>query len=75
MLGVKLTVLGIIVLLVFIFIMRMAVGAMDITDQMRLALLDKGPKWYETAKYIGALLLLLDIIGVLYSVVWLLFFR
>lgn len=75
MLGVKLTVLGIVVLLMLIFITRFSVNLMSEVDKMKLGLLNIGPNWYNVLCILIGFLAAADIIGLLYSVVWLLFFR
>lgn len=75
MLGVKLTILCFILVVVLAFFTRVSECFMSEKEQLRIRLLGKGPKWWEFLCMLIGLLAIADIIGLLYSAVWLLFFR
>lgn len=68
MIGVKLTIVLLIITFLSTFIVKAIVAGLDFS-------LDQGPKWFENILVFQGALVCLDFIGVIYSVIWLLFFR
>lgn len=75
MLGVKLTVLGFVLLVVLVFFAKVSEYFMSEREQFRIRLLGTGPEWWNFLCFLIGLLAVADSIGLLYSVIWLLFFR
>ena len=74
MLGVKLTILGIVLLILMWFILRGIVRSSSRITQFKIAT-KKTPTWFNAMSYIIAALFILDIVGIIYSVIWLLFLK
>lgn len=74
MIGVKLTIVLFVIIAVSIIVLKAVVSTLDFKTKLLIGL-DKGPKWYENIAAFLGFLMLLDLIGVIYSVIWLLFFR
>lgn len=73
-LGVKLTIVLFVIIAVSIIVLKAIVSTLDFKTKLLIGL-HKGPKWYENIAAFLGFLVLLDLIGVIYSVIWLLFFR
>lgn len=74
MLGIRLTILGIVLLLVISFITKVCVMCSSLKTKLSIQC-DKGPWW---SNMLGALIVIFgvaDICGLIYSAIWLLFFR
>jgi hypothetical protein len=71
MIGVKITVLLIVLTIVMKFLVKLLIHGEDADTQLRMALGEE-IKWYTVAY---AVYLMLDAIGIIYSAVYLLFFR
>lgn len=74
MIGVKLTIVLFVIIAVSIIVLKEVVSTLDFKTKLLIGL-HKGPKWYENIAAFLGFLVLLDLIGVIYSVIWLLFFR
>lgn len=74
MIGVKLTIVLFVITVVSIIVITAVVRALDFKTKFLISL-GEGPKWLENVLTFIGFLELLDIIGVIYSVIWLLFFR
>jgi hypothetical protein len=74
MIGVKLTIVLLIITFLLTFIVKAIVAGLDFKTKLLIGL-DQGPKWFENILVFQGALVCLDIIGVIYSVIWLLFFR
>lgn len=74
MIGVKLTILGIVLLVLIIIITRLGVAISSISTQLKIAC-KKYPTWFNVLSYIIITLFILDIIGIIYSIIWLLFLK
>ena len=74
MLGVKLTIVLLIITFISGFIIKALINGMDFKDKILISF-GLEPKWYENVLVFQGVLVLLDFIGVIYSVIWLLFFR
>ena len=55
-------------------IVKAIVAGLDFKTKLLIGL-DQGPKWFENILVFQGALVCLDFIGVIYSVIWLLFFR
>ena len=71
MIGVKITVLLIVVTIIMKFLVKLLIHGEDADTQLRMALGEE-IKWYTVAYFIY---LVADAIGIVYSAVYLLFFR
>lgn len=74
MLGIKLTILGIVLLLVICFITKVCIMCSSVKTKLNIHY-GKGPWW---ANLLGALIVIFgvaDLCGLIYSAIWLLFFR
>ena len=74
MLGIKLTILGIVLLLVICFVTKVCVMCSSVKTKLSIHC-GKGPWW---SNLLGALIMIFgfaDLCGLIYSVIWLLFFR
>nr|DAE02556.1 MAG TPA: hypothetical protein [Siphoviridae sp. ctmYS12] len=74
MIGVKLTIVLLIITFLSTFIVKAIVAGLDFKTKLLIGL-DQGPKWFENILVFQGTLVCLDFIGVIYSVIWLLFFR
>lgn len=74
MIGVKLTIVLFVITVVSIIVITAVVRALDFKTKFLISLGEE-PKWLENVLTFLGFLELLDIIGVIYSVIWLLFFR
>lgn len=74
MFGVKLTVLGVVLLIITVVIFKITVSASSYTTKVKIAL-NVFPKWFHIFSFIIFGIGVLDIIGIIYSVIWLLFFK
>lgn len=74
MIGVKLTIVLFVIIAVSIIVLKAVVSTLDFKTKLLIGL-HKGLKWYENIAAFLGFLVLLDLIGVIYSVIWLLFFR
>ena len=74
MIGVKLTIVLFVIIAVSIIVLKVVVRALDFKTKFLISL-GEVPKWLENVLTFIGFLELLDIIGVIYSVIWLLFFR
>ena len=74
MLGIKLTILGIVLLLVMCFITKVSIICSSLKTKLSIQC-GKGPWW---SNLLGALIVIFgvaDLCGLIYSAIWLLFFR
>ena len=74
MLGIKLTILGIVLLLVICFTTKVCVMCSSLKTKLNIQF-GKGPWW---SNLLGALIVILgvaDLCGLIYSAIWLLFFK
>lgn len=74
MIGVKLTIVLIVITFISIFIVRAIIAGLDLKTKLLIGL-GQEPKWYTNVLVFQCVLVFLDFIGVIYSVIWLLFFR
>lgn len=74
MIGVKLTIVLIVITFISIFIIRAIIAGLDLKTKLLIGL-GQEPKWYTNVLVFQGVLVFLDFIGVIYSVIWLLFFR
>lgn len=74
MIGVKLTIVLLVITVVSTFIVKGIVAGLDFKTKLLIGL-NQGPKWFENILVFQGVLVCLDFIGVIYSVIWLLFFR
>lgn len=74
MLIVKLTILGIVLLVMMIIFINIAVSMCDNKTKLEISF-GKFPKWYTACCTIVALLFIFDIIGMISSIIYLLFVR
>ena len=74
MFGVKLTVLGVVLLIITVVIFKITVNASGYATKCRIMINDF-PKWFNVFSFILFGIGVLDIIGIIYSVIWLLFFK
>lgn len=74
MIGVKLTIVLLVITFISGFIIKALINGMDFKDKILISF-GLEPKWYENVLVFQGVLVLLDFIGVIYSVIWLLFFR
>ena len=74
MIGVKLTIVLLVITVASRFIVKAIVAGLDFKTKLLIGL-DQGPKWFENILVFQGALVVLDFIGVIYSVIWLLFFR
>lgn len=74
MIGVKLTIVLLITTFLSTFIVKAIVAGLDFKTKLLIGL-NQGPKWFENILVFQGVLVCLDFIGVIYSVIWLLFFR
>ena len=74
MLGIKLTILGIVLLLVICFITKVSIMCSSLKTKLSIQC-GKGPWW---SNMLGALIVIFgvaDLCGLIYSAIWLLFFK
>ena len=74
MIGVKLTIMLFVIIAVSTIVLKAVVSTLDFKTKLLIGL-GQEPKWYENVSAFLGFLVLLDLIGVIYSVIWLLFFR
>lgn len=74
MIGVKLTIVLLVITVISRFIVKAMIDGADFKTKLLIGL-DQGPKWFENILVFQGALVCLDFIGVIYSVIWLLFFR
>ena len=74
MIGVKLTIVLLVITVASIFIVKAIVAGLDFKTKLLIGL-NQGPKWFENILVFQGVLVCLDFIRVIYSVIWLLFFR
>lgn len=75
MFGVKLTILGLVLFIVLLFFFRVGVRMMTPEEKVEYMLHKKLPKWLDKLGNIVVALLFLDIIGVIWTVIYILFLR
>ena len=71
MLGVKITAVLIVITVMYNFIMRALLEQESLQSRMNIVLNNKYPKYC----YVFVILVVLDMIGIVYSAVWFLFWR
>lgn len=74
MIGVKLTIVLLVITFISTLIIKAIIAGLDFKTKLLISL-DQGPKWYNNVLVFQGVLVMLDFIGVIYSVIWLLFFR
>lgn len=74
MIGVKLTIVLLVITVVLIIVLKAVFRGLDFKTKFLISF-GEIPKWLENVLIFLGFLELLDIIGVIYSVIWLLFFR
>lgn len=74
MIGVKLTIVLFVITVISRFIIKAAINGMNSKDKILISF-GQEPKWYTNVLVFQGVLVFLDFIGVIYSVIWLLFFR
>lgn len=75
MFGVKLTILGLVLFIILLFFFRVGVRTMSPKEKVEYMMHKKFPKWLDRLGNVVTVLLLLDIIGVIWIVIYVLFLR
>lgn len=74
MLGIKLTILGIVLLLVICFITKVCVMCSSLKTKLNIRC-GKGPLWSNLLCALIVIFGVADLCGLIYSAIWLLFFK
>ena len=71
MFGVKLTILWTVILVIYRFVVQALISGESVSTKLDIALNNKYPKYV----WIFAVMVFIEVVGVIYSVVWFLFLR
>lgn len=74
MLFVKLTILLIVLTIIYAYVLKLTIRSQPIETKIQFAARNY-PKWYNNSCQIGGVMMLLDIIGIIYTVIYFLFLR